>query len=118
VGPDTKCGSEGQGGEECKSECCAAQKEYCLAVCVCALNLLEPNGCMMSCLADRGCDYEPTCDELKPFPAGLDNKCGSEGQGQGGAECKPECCAAQKEYCENLVLCDDACKAKCDHRDC
>eukprot|EP00984_Skeletonema_dohrnii_P028098 scaffold17929_cov142-Skeletonema_dohrnii-CCMP3373.AAC.5 len=98
---DNKCGSEGQGGSECKLQCCAAQKEYCLRQCSFTP---DPNGCLLQCLKDRGCDFDTsgvTCNDLEPFLPGIIviNKCGSEGQG--GAKCELQCCAAQKIRCLN-----------------
>ena len=104
AGPDNQCGSELQGGTQCKSECCPAQKDYCSSACRADLN---PNGCLVDCLDDRGCDFNSTglaCDDFGIFSAGPDNQCGSEGQG--GTQCKSECCPAQKDYCRSACRLD------------
>ena len=100
AGPDNECGSEGQGGTECKSDCCPAQKVSCRSRC--SIFDLNPNGCLMTCLDDRGCDFESTglaCGDFGTFLAGHGNQCG--GDGQGGTECKSACCPAQKGHCRS-----------------
>jgi len=120
AGSSNKCGSEGQGGTTCKSDCCPAQKVYCRDMCSVDLN---PNGCLMTCLDERGCDFESTgltCEDFGTFSAGEGNKCGSEGQG--GTTCKSDCCPAQKDYCRSMCSVDlnpNGCLMTClDERGC
>lgn len=46
---NTYCGTGIQGGDKCKSKCCAAQNSYCQGAC------LGNSGCVTQCLKDRGC---------------------------------------------------------------
>ena len=105
AGPNNKCGTSGQGGSECESECCDVQKKYCDRVCV----LL---GCKSRCLEDRGCDPASnlSCEDFGTFSAGTNNKCGT--SGQGGSKCKSECCDAQKKYCDSVCVLG-GCKSRC-----
>ena len=57
AGPDNQCGGDDQGGTECKPSCCSSQKDYCRFACSFDLDL---NACLMTCLYDRGCDFEST----------------------------------------------------------
>ncbi|KAL7547388.1 hypothetical protein ACHAWF_010695, partial [Thalassiosira exigua] len=99
AGPGNKCGTVTQGGDQCKSECCSAQKDDCLDACWWDL---DPNGCLIRCLDDRGCDFESTgltCNDFGTFSAGPGNKCGT--VTQGGQQCKSPCCDQQDSYCYN-----------------
>ena len=57
AGPDNQCGGDDQGGPEYKSFCCSSQKDYYRLACSFDLN---PNASLMTCLYDRGCDFEST----------------------------------------------------------
>ena len=115
AGSSNKCGSDGQGGTTCKSICCPTQKDYCRSTCSVDLN---PNGCLMTCLDERGCDFESTgltCEDFGTFSAGEGNQCG--GVGQGGMTCKSVCCPFQNGYCVNACALDifnyDGCLTQC-----
>ena len=51
AGPQSKCGSDSQGGSQCKDKCCGAQQGYCHGVFVCGWS----ESCRESCLKERGC---------------------------------------------------------------
>ena len=51
LGNTSKCGTEFQGLDKCKPECCKSQVTFCKDSCKADL---DPNGCLIRCMQDRG----------------------------------------------------------------
>ena len=101
LGNTSKCGTEFQGSDECKPKCCKSQVYFCKNNCKADI---DPNGCLVRCMQDRGCGEEIMldsieCTDLGTFSTGFGNTSKCETIFQGGDKCKKECCTGQVKFC-------------------